>query len=254
MKKRTSSVLLSLALVLLAVFFLNNKKVLENVDNLVLLEKRHPGYWEYLRPELMTDVQMLPGFEEVSTEKIKAGNVLRNFIQGNYSGVDISFNNGVMHFKGTATENIWPGIADTSDLTTGTYFISAGNEYAENAVVYFEGIKGEEHHTFAILDDPSFIYIDKAQYDDFKFTVGIKNGNAVDFSLKPVLYKISDKEIGTETIHVWRDVPIDISEDDLNVFKHRQSGTIIFQDGSAKQYDGQWADKVIDEFGRIIST
>lgn len=254
MKKRILSLIASIVLILVAVIGLQNEKVVEAADNLVLLEKRHPGYWEYLRPELMTDVKIISGFEEVSTEKIKAENVLKNFSQGNCGGVEISNNNGMMHFKGTATENIWPGIADTSDLTTGTYFISAGNDYSENAVVYFEGIKGEEHYSFANLYNPSFVYIDKTQYDDFKFTVGIKSGKAVDFSLEPILYKISDEEISADTIHVWRDVPIDISEDDLNIFKHRQSGTIIFQDGSAKKYDGQWADKLIDEFGRIIST
>lgn len=44
--------MLSVVLVLLAVCFLNKERVVEAADNLVLLEKRHPGYWKYLRPEV----------------------------------------------------------------------------------------------------------------------------------------------------------------------------------------------------------
>ena len=49
-KKRITSLVLSVVLVLLAVFILRNEKVVDAADNMALLENRHPGYWEYLRP------------------------------------------------------------------------------------------------------------------------------------------------------------------------------------------------------------
>ena len=41
--------MLSVVLILLAVFVLHNEKVVEAADNLILLEKRHSGYWTWLR-------------------------------------------------------------------------------------------------------------------------------------------------------------------------------------------------------------
>lgn len=50
MNKRITSLLLSVVMILLAVFAFHNEKIVEATDNMVLLEKRHPGYWDYLSP------------------------------------------------------------------------------------------------------------------------------------------------------------------------------------------------------------
>jgi len=55
MNKRITSLLLSVVLVLLAVFVLHNEKVVEAADNMVLLEKRHPGYWNWLRTDAVNE-------------------------------------------------------------------------------------------------------------------------------------------------------------------------------------------------------
>lgn len=252
MNKKIASLLISAVLIIIAVGAFNNSAIVDACDNAVLLEKRHPGYWEYLRPDKMIEVQTIPGFEEIATEEIKTGNILKDFYQGNYGGVDITYKDGEMHFEGTATENIWPGIADLSRLTTGTYFVSAGTNYPSNATVYFEGNKDETNHTLALLKHPSIIYIDTSQYAFFKFTVGIKSGIPEEFSIYPVLYKISDNQMNVEAIKVWDSVPIDLKEGEWNIFERGQSGVIFFQDGTAKEYDSQWRKVAVDDFGRII--
>lgn len=45
--KRIISLILSAVLTLLCVLSLKNSKVVEAADNIVLLEKRHPGYWKW---------------------------------------------------------------------------------------------------------------------------------------------------------------------------------------------------------------
>lgn len=49
MNKRILSVVMSVLLTVIAILFLQNEKVVDAADNLVLLEKRHPGYWTWLR-------------------------------------------------------------------------------------------------------------------------------------------------------------------------------------------------------------
>lgn len=251
--KRIISVILSAVLTLMCVLCLQNGKVIEIADNMFLLEKQHPGYWEYLRPEKMIEVQTIPGFEEVSTEEIKAENVLKDFYQGNYGGVDISYNDGVMKYSGTAKENIWSGIANISNLETGTYFVSAGTNYPSNARIYLEGFKDGQQHTLVDLDQPAFVYIDTQLYDGFKFTVGITNGTTVNFSIDPILYRYSDQEIGSEIIGLWKDVPVDLPKPEWDIFKRNLNtrAVIQFNNGSVKKYDGQWIDAEIDEFGKI---
>lgn len=46
--KRIISLILSIVLTLLCVLCLQNSKVVEAVDEAVLLEKKHPGYWTWL--------------------------------------------------------------------------------------------------------------------------------------------------------------------------------------------------------------
>lgn len=48
MNKRIFGVVMSAVLVVITILLLQNEKVVEAADNLVLLEKNHPGYWEWL--------------------------------------------------------------------------------------------------------------------------------------------------------------------------------------------------------------
>lgn len=51
MNKRIASLLISAVLIIIAVGALNNPAIVDACDNAVLLEKRHPGYWNYLSPK-----------------------------------------------------------------------------------------------------------------------------------------------------------------------------------------------------------
>lgn len=55
MNKRIASLLISAVLIIIAVGALNNPAIVDACDNAVLLEKRHPGYWEYLRNGIGVD-------------------------------------------------------------------------------------------------------------------------------------------------------------------------------------------------------
>lgn len=251
MYKRIVSILASLTLIVMAVVAFNSPAFVEAVDNLVLLEKRHPGYWDFLSPYKMIEVQAMPVFSELSTEEIKQGNVLNDLYQGNYSGVKITYRDGETHLEGTAVEEIWPGIAKPSELTTGTYFISAGGLADNHPTVYFEGFKAGKQHTFAVLDKPAIVFIDNSQFDGYKFTIHIYKDEPVDFSIYPIVYKLSeermdtDEEIDVQTYAVWKDVPIDLTVKDkklfirgLNRFVSNEKEIVLYENGESKVYQG----------------
>lgn len=255
MNKRIASLLISAVLITIAVGALNNPAIVDACDNAVLLEKRHPGYWEYLSPEKMIEVQTVPGFEEVSTEEIEAGNVLKDFYQGSYSGVDISYKDGMMHFEGTATENIWPSLTGeipSTDLESGIYFISIGKEYPTNANIYFEGYKNGIHSVLANLITGTIFYVDTSKYDFFKFTVGINDSQYVDFSIEPILYKVKEDITSVDTqATIWKDVPDDISEEELTLWQRNNEhfdkiAVVFFKNGSYKAFHQEKGDVHID--------
>jgi len=259
MKKRVKSLALSVVLTLLAVFLLQENKVAEAADNLLLLEKRHPDYWNYLSPDKMIEVQTISEYQNVPVDKIAADNVLFDFIQGNVGGIDISINDaGWLKFIGTATEDIWPSIANTSYIASGTYFATLGNEYSPNVSAYIEAYKGNTITRLADLYAPQFLYIDASQYDFIKYTVSIKKGTTVDFSLLPVVYKVSNEKMETDKVAMWINVPDDLSPDDWTIFNRRinklksYSNVVVrLHSGITKLYDDQWVDAKVDELGRL---
>lgn len=261
MNKRITSLLLSVVLVLLAVFLLRNEKVVDAADDLVLLEKRHPGYWEYLRPEKMIEVQTLPGFENTLATDIENENILTDFIEGQYAGVSVSNNNGTLTIKGTGTENSWPAITKGSiNLSTGSYFITIGSPNSTASAFYLEGWKQGINHVLAYLDADHFFYIDASDYERFKLTMSISEGQTMDTSITPILYKISDENIFSDDnkLDVWKDVPSNISEEEWKIFNnsllqqnHIYKVGAFFDDGSKKMLDsGLWIEAEQDELGR----
>lgn len=263
-QKRIISLIFSVVLTLLCVLSLKNSKVVEAADDLVLLEKRHPGYWEYLSPYKMIEVQTIPGFEKVSTEEIKAGNVLEDFYQGNYSGVDITYKDGEMHFEGTANDDIWPSITiNTFNIASGTYFISVGQSFPQDDVsIYFEKFRNEEQTIIDWLNTEHFFYADSSIEDKYKFTVGIKKGTAVDFSIAPVLYKLSETNRLSELtkIALWKEVPklaetdVEIFDRTLPQFSAYQGCCILDASGAGRFWSNskeEWMAASRDRFGHI---
>lgn len=263
-KKKICSLIASIVLILVAVIGLQNEKVVEAADKMVLLEKRHPGYWNYLSPDKMIEVQTIPGFEEVSTEEIKAGNVLKDFYQGNYGGVDITYKDGEMHFEGTATEDIWPSITTNMfNVASGTYFIAIGQSFPQDDVsIYFEKFRNGEQTILDWLNAEHFFYTDSSIEDEYKFTVGIKKGTAVDFNITPVLYKLNETNRLSELtkIALWKETP-QLNETDAEIFNRTllqfsayQGCCIIDASGAGRFWSNskeEWMIASMDRFGHI---
>ena len=214
MNKRIMSVVMSALLVVVAILFLQDEKVVDAADNIVLLEKRHPGYWDYLRPEKMIEVQTIPGFEEVSTQTILDNNLIDSVYSRSVNGIDIDYDNGTVNISGTAEKNMWPSLFDREDgnalrLEKGTYFVSLGNDdFPENIDLYIEGFKNNQQHGLVNLKEQHYFYIDSSDYDAYRFTLGIEEGGSYNFSMHPVLCKISDEDLidSSHQFAWWRDV------------------------------------------------
>ena len=64
---------------------------------------------------------------------------------------------------------------------------------------------------------------------------------------------MSDEKVNIETFYIWKNVPINMSKDDWAIFERISKGVILFEDGTAKEYqDGVWSSVDIDEYGRIM--
>lgn len=118
MRRKITSLLLSVALVLLAVFFLNNEKVVDAADDMVLLEKRHPGYWEYLSPWQGKTILIPP---------VNSKNLLISDIQSQeQSGVTLTVNENhsiTLNGENTSGEVI-NFVLGNVVLSDGEYFLS----------------------------------------------------------------------------------------------------------------------------------
>lgn len=228
--KKILSLCASVILIIFSVVALNNSAVVEAADNLVLLENRHPGYWKYLSPDKMTEVATIPGFEDIALKRTTSGNVMSDFTTGNISGISITEKDGIINFKGRATEDTWPNIngkINAQDIANGTYFISLGeHKLPESIDSYIEGYKDGKQQIIAGLKSDKWIYFDSTQYDFYKITIGIRNGEYINFSLTPKLIKISDQDLTSkDLVHmaVWKNVPVEIPNREKKLFMHSLS-------------------------------
>lgn len=263
MNKRIMSVVMSVLLTVVAILFLQNEKVVDAADNLVLLEKKHPGYWEYLRPEVGKKVPMVPGFEKVSINKITKDNLLTNCIWGNYFGVDISKTDNHLHFNGTPEQDIWVGISDIGFISEGTFFVSIGNDLPpKDTEIFIEGFRKGVPTRLVDLSTGHFFYVEDREYDFYKFTVGVKAGNYIDLDIIPVVYKVSDENVLEEKheILVWNDVPINLSESDLGLIQkgmnyyNRDYVLVINEKNQIWKFDkNEHVLAKTDELGRILN-
>lgn len=129
MKRKITSLLLSVVFVLLAVFALHDNRVVEAADSVVLLEKRHPIYWEYLRPENGKTRYMASN-----------GNLLYSDIQNKTIGKSLVLSvdgDRIITLDGQNDSNkpIYIWLANLS-LPVGKYFLTSGTSTTENISIY----------------------------------------------------------------------------------------------------------------------
>lgn len=257
--------LLSAALVLAAVLILRNDRVEAILDNVVLLEKRNPGYWNYLSSG--SEIRTADGFDEVPAAEVLNGNELKELYSGQYNGITQSVQDSVISFSGTASQDCYPEIGNISGLTAGTYFVSVipldGGRSAEdgctNSIKFYiqtvndYGWRGTSIRTLADANFGSCVYFDPPDYDSASFLAYIPAGTSVDDSYRPVVFKISDENIvEKDGIITYSGVNKNsITEDDRKIFDHRNEDDdyiISYTDGTVEGNDGT-AD--IDNIGRI---
>jgi hypothetical protein len=252
----------SALLVVITILSLHNGKVVDAADNLVLLEKRHPGYWDYLSPKKALDVETLEELEGISESQIIENNLFQDLIQEDVGGVQISSDNGNMHFSGTANEDIWPALTNTiPPISTGTYYMSIGQDYPDDFLLYFEGFND---HGSNLIDMPSkskIFYLDSSQYKGYRLTAYVPKDKSVDFTIVPLLVKISDDDISSQVRHlrVWRNINNEALTDfDWTLFYRRLdneppelSYCLINEDGNGKKIENGISTTVeMDRFGR----
>lgn len=162
----------------------------------------------------MIEVQTVPGFEKIPTQTILDSNLIDFVYSRTVNGINIDYSDGIVAIKGTAEKNMWPSLFDREDgsalrLEKGTYFVSMGNEdFPEDIDLYIEGFKNNQQHGFVNLKEQHYFYIDSSDYDAYRLTLGIEEGSSYNFSMQPVLYKVSDDDL-IDTSHQfawWRDV------------------------------------------------
>lgn len=262
-QKRIISLILSVVLTFLCVLVLKNDNVVEAADNYILLENRQPGYWNYLRPEKMIEVQTIPVLEEVSTEEIAKSNELENLYSGNVSGVQFDVDDDEILATGTPSERIWPSLTqDNFVLESGTYFISLGNitpESNANLNAYLQAWKDGVKTILAWPNSDQYVYVDSSKYDYFNLGLDISPETDINTILHPVVYKISYEDITSsiKTISCWKDIEKnDISDKEWTIFDRSNKADKyfeIFSDNTGFLIDrGIRYGVSLDQFGRII--
>ena len=202
----------------------------------------------------------MPGFENISTVEIKDGNLLKDFYQGNYGGITVSYHNGKQLFRGIASEDVWLGITPQNFyLDKGQYFITIGDRVTNiNANIFLEIVDDSMKKTIAQVPEDHFFSLNSRCR--VKFTVGIKQNNKVNFELNPVIYKINNNELGLEKNAIWENVPCNLDYDDKLLFNRYINNLssyyeiiLKYVDGTTSVYSsGKWRQGSIDDLGRIL--
>ncbi len=130
MKRKILSLALSAVLILLSVPFLNNEKVVEAADDLVLLENRHPGYWNYLRPEV--------GYDFVASKNNAKNLIVSDMHDQSLNGVNLTVNSDKsLTLAGTNNSGDWFNFSmGEVCIPNGEYQLSIGADNNSGATLY----------------------------------------------------------------------------------------------------------------------
>lgn len=129
-KKRLFGLILTVALVVGSVGILQNSKVVDAADNRVLLEKRHPGYWNYLTPTRERTIYIPP---------IESKNLIVSDIETQMKdGITLTVNdNRTITLNGTNTsDDVINFVLGNLCLSDGEYIMTDGMDSASGANLY----------------------------------------------------------------------------------------------------------------------
>lgn len=172
------AVLLAVALV----FVMTNKAAAEKIDQTILLEKRHPGYWEYL------------SHPQIYYSHGESDNLLISSLQsGEYSGFQVVVNPDFsVRVDGVNDEEDVHLQYGSVVLSEGQYQLLDGAPKIDGAYSYvWDGEK-----TLAFLPDPSVFSASESQ-DPYDVGLVIFKGHEVHQTYYPMLIREGDKKTFT---------------------------------------------------------
>jgi len=269
MKRKNTLSIIASAVILIVLILLLLPGDNSLIDRLFLLERREPSYWEYLGPDQALQVRVWDGFSEIPREKLEQDNllqeqVLRDNLFGNFGGVIMKPEDGLLLISGTAEKNVWKGV-DLSSLSIekGTYFISMGENVPEPGTFYVEAIRNGIYYRICDVAEQNYFYVDPSRYETYKFTVAVQEGSNVDLTVYPMICKISGENILSRmsSLILWKNVPKEkISARDEKIFlrslsqyRYAEACVVSYEDGTMEAYrDFQKVSAERDDLGMIV--
>lgn len=250
------SLALSVVLILLSVLFLNNEKVVEAADERILLENRHPGYWNYLSPGHGKTIDIPPA----DSENLLISDIKNQTI----NGITIIVNEDrSLTLSGTDTSEVG------FNLVLGNVFLPDGEYYISDGI----DIHGANMYVWSNELSQSVAYGSSASFNIDNSASTYQCGIHIDseamfnnVTIYPMISKAGDSQYGpystSETCTKALVFEMDknaISADDMRVFQksiNQYEGynwiTIKYPDGTGIQWkDGIKTEGFPDIWGRI---
>ena len=257
MKKRILSLIASIGLILVAVIGMQNEKVVEAADNMVLLENRHPGYWEYLSPKQGKSVYIPPADSKnllISDIESQEQDGVTLTVNGDHSITLNGENTSGKVINFVLGKTVLPDgdyiISDGADLTLGVAFFVWADDLDELAA-YGGGADLSINNDIStyhcgIHIDPGAVLNNVTVYPMIR--------NSGDDSYSPYL---TSESCGKAM--VFNAEKSEVSDEDIKVFEHylRQYSDyewviIRYLDGTGTQWkDDTRTDGIMDSLGRI---
>lgn len=234
------------------------------LSSVLLLEKRHPAYYEYLRPETGQTEMAAEELIRISSDRILKGNRVQKLAKGTAGGVYFRGMEGVLHVAGTAEKTVWIRASKGYlYLSRGSYYINLGYVDDPGVSITFSGLKDGKDTVICKSWGGSYFYVDREDYDCYKLIVRVEKGARVDFRFRPIVFKVSQQDItgDTEQYMVWRGVPGDeLTDKDIQIFinslgqfRDQAACVIVQKDRSVRAFrEGREYPAFMDKAGRIV--
>lgn len=251
-----------------SVVFFHNSQIVEWIDNAVLLEKRHPGYFNYLSPEKGEKLYIL----EFYTGK---NLIISRLNPSDHMGFSIVINDdGSITINGTNNEEDTHIRYGRIELADGTYCLLDGGASSDfgNGFSYVY----DEDMLAHLPDDPTFI-ADRDSHGSYEIGIVIFRGcGADDLTFYPMLERgefitdyqpyISSIEYGNcieiSVYKLDKEEFLELADADFRLFNNSISSSgsggdgwisILFKDGTGIQImDGKKQYGFISNIGEII--
>ena len=235
-------------------FLLTNKPIL--LDDMILLESRHPFYWEdFGMLYAGEDVIVFPQYQNLNADQIedKLPGILKDFAvpYRNLAGVEIVQEDDTLILSGIATETIWPSMTlDMLNLSSGLYYISLGFDH--KGVICCLNEYDSVGHCVTLTNDLGNSIVKVDGTNKYNIAMMIPNEMSLHYiRISPRIIKLSDADVYNSFIvkawHItmsnwerYSEKEKDMALRNLQLSQNAPSwSSIIFDDGVGIQYNGE---------------